>query len=80
MPGSACQSIFHPSTHLVLEIRREVEHLLRKAVERLSDTRLEVSQTLVSCCHVLVVVGQVWGISASLTRRTYPPRGSCFVP
>lgn len=54
------------SAHLVLEQCREVQHLLRKAVEWLGDARLEVPQTLVSRRHVLVVVGQVCVVSCIL--------------
>lgn len=49
-------SWFHGAhANLVLQECAKVEHLLGETVERLSDTRLEVSQPLVRSRHVLVV-------------------------
>lgn len=43
----------------MLEQSREVEHFLSKAVERLGDPALEIAQSLIRRCHVLIIRRQI---------------------
>lgn len=57
-------------THNMREDLRELDHPVGKAVQRVRNPRLEVSQSLDALSEVVVVVGEIWNGRRSETRQS----------